>query len=37
MKVDNIDVEETARRVTELIAAEKDLSPALQDPALESK
>ena len=29
MTVDNINVEETVKRVTELIAAEKDLSPAL--------
>jgi transposase len=27
MTVDNINVEETVKRVTELIAAEKDLSP----------
>ncbi len=30
MTVDNINVEETVKRVTELIAAEKDLSPTLK-------
>jgi hypothetical protein len=30
MTVDNINVEETVKRVTELIAAEKDLSSALR-------
>ncbi len=30
MTVDNINVEETVKRVTELVAAEKDLSPALK-------
>ena len=30
MTVDNINVEETVKRVTELITAEKDLSPALR-------
>jgi len=30
MTVDNINVEETVKRVTELVATEKDLSPAFK-------